>query len=55
MLLSGAVGNATRSAMDSLQDQYNARLIKIAKEYQTAHYSDLLVSTGNSNLLLINI
>jgi len=34
-------GEAIRAAMDSLQDQYDDRLIKIAKDYQTRHYADL--------------
>ncbi|KAG8813603.1 hypothetical protein FRC17_001478 [Serendipita sp. 399] len=41
MLLGGAIGNATRSAMDSLQSQWNERLAKIAKEYQQKRYPDL--------------
>jgi phospholipase B1 len=41
MLLPGPLGDVTRSLMDKLKDQYNARLIKIAKDYQTAHYPDL--------------
>jgi len=41
MLLGGDLGKATRAAMDSLQDQYNERLIKIVKEYQVAKYPDL--------------
>lgn len=41
MLLGGSVGEVTRAAMDTLQDQYNDRLVKIAQDYQTAHYPDL--------------
>jgi phospholipase B1 len=41
MLLGGEIGAASRAAMDSLQAQYNERLIKIVKDYQTAKYSDL--------------
>ncbi|KAG8823498.1 hypothetical protein FRC17_009307 [Serendipita sp. 399] len=41
MLLGGAIGNATRAAMDSLQSQYNERLVKIVKEYQQKRYADL--------------
>lgn len=37
-LLGGAVGNATRTLMDSLVAQYNARLVKIVKDYQRANY-----------------
>jgi hypothetical protein len=34
-------GEAARVAMDSLQAQYDDRLLKIAKDYQTRHYADL--------------
>jgi len=37
-LLGGSVGNATRTLMDNLTDQYNTRLVKIVKEYQKAAY-----------------
>lgn len=40
-LFGGALGEATRAQMDKLMNQYNERLIKIAKEYQAKHYSDL--------------
>lgn len=43
MLLSGSAGAATRAAMDSLMNEYNERLVKIVKDYQQAHYSDLYV------------
>jgi hypothetical protein len=41
MILGGEIGKENRAAMDSLQDQYNDRLIKISKDYQTRHYADL--------------
>ncbi|PVF99576.1 hypothetical protein CPB86DRAFT_281396 [Serendipita vermifera] len=44
MLLPGSVGDTTRALMDKLKDQYNERLIKIVKDYQTAHYSDFAVT-----------
>jgi len=37
-VLGGAAGNATRTLMDNLTDQYNTRLMKIVKEYQRAAY-----------------
>lgn len=40
-LLGGKIGAATREQMDKLTDQYNARLVKIVKEYQAANYPDL--------------
>lgn len=52
MLASGALGNATRSAMDQLQDMYNERLIKIAKEYQTAQNPKFAVMWQPANVPL---
>ncbi|KZV88555.1 hypothetical protein EXIGLDRAFT_678820 [Exidia glandulosa HHB12029] len=41
-LLPGAVGNATRTLMDNLQAQFDARLLKIVKDYQTKAYPDFV-------------
>jgi hypothetical protein len=41
MWLGGEVGKAKRAAMDSLQDQYNDRLLKIVTDYQARNYADL--------------
>lgn len=42
-LLGGDIGEATRALMDELTEQYNERLVKIAKEYQAARYPDFAV------------
>lgn len=52
MLLGGKVGAATRALMDSLMNQYNERLIKIVKEYQTKRYSDFAVLWQPPNIPL---
>ncbi|KIM23897.1 hypothetical protein M408DRAFT_27493 [Serendipita vermifera MAFF 305830] len=52
MLLGGAIGKATRAAMDKLQDQYNERLIKIVKEYQAAQDPKFAVMWQPANIPL---
>ncbi|KIM24545.1 hypothetical protein M408DRAFT_75896, partial [Serendipita vermifera MAFF 305830] len=42
-LLGGKIGEATRDQMDQLTNQYNERLLKIVKEYQTARYPGFAV------------
>ncbi|KAG8854234.1 hypothetical protein FRC20_001083 [Serendipita sp. 405] len=52
MLLSGVAGNATRLLMDTLQTQYNERLVKIIRDYQQARYSDFAVLWQPANVPL---
>jgi len=51
-ILSGPIGELTRRKMDDLQSQYNARLIKIVKDYQMARYPDFAVVWQPANLPL---
>ncbi|KZV88552.1 hypothetical protein EXIGLDRAFT_772595 [Exidia glandulosa HHB12029] len=51
-LLGGAVGNATRTLMNSLTDQYNERLQKIVKDYQRAGYKSFAATWQPPNIPL---
>jgi phospholipase B1 len=54
MLIGGAIGDANRVRMDKLQVQYNERLIKIAKDYQTAQRADFAVLWQPANVPLLS-
>jgi len=53
-LLGGDIGQLTRYLMDSLQRQYDERLLKIAKDYQRAAYPSFAVVYQPLNVQLRN-